>query len=148
MNNGSAAIEEVTTVPTSRPYFSPMYHAAPPSILILFLSIRPRPSLLIRMSMWSGLSAIVFALTQFDTGNISANYMSGIFLSGSFMFGIVFLLLSDPLVDYRHEAQTPGEDIVGTPFWTRAYMVSCLLLNQRGIGWNYQVSPPVEMVLW
>lgn len=124
----------------SRPPLSPLVYIVAPYIFLAFvLAIRPRPSLLLRLSAWVGLTAFLLYGTKFDVGSDFDNWSVGIVLLGLSFTAFVLLFLWDPVVQCRHETQQKDEEIMDMSYLKRAYYMLCVIVTYRGVGWNYQV---------
>lgn len=128
------------TYGTGRSPLNPLVYIVAPHILLAFaLAVRPRPTLITRLSTWVGLTAFLLYGTKFDMGSDFDNWSVGIVMLGLSFTSFVLLFLWDPVTDCRHESQEKGEDIVKMPYWKRAYYMLCVIVTYRGVGWNYQV---------
>ncbi|KZP03389.1 hypothetical protein FIBSPDRAFT_905062 [Athelia psychrophila] len=108
----------------------------PPLFLALVMAVRP--SLPFRILAFALLSLVsYYGIVAYSTGDVSIDYLQGTTFGIAIANAIHFLLLSDPMVDFRHDSDTASpteKGILGRMYW-------CFGLQNamRGIGWNYRL---------
>lgn len=137
----SGNLSNATTGEQSRPPLPVFTYAILPHLLLsLFLAIHPRPRLSFRIATWFCLTAVLLRATKFRVGGNFDNWGWGVLLGSLSFTSFVLLFLWDPAADCRHESWSKDESMTQMPYWKRAYMMLCVILSVRGIGWNYEAS--------
>ena len=116
------------------------YVVVPPIALSCVVAIRP--ALPVRVAAFCALLAVcALAVTTFTTGDDFQDYFFGVHVASLALTGCCFLLLSDPMVDFRHESDGSAgvTDPASLPVHRKVYRALCIFINIRGVGWNYQV---------
>lgn len=120
-----------------RPPFDAFTYHVVPVIVVAFFVAR-RPSFVVRLGAWCSLAAVHLYSLRFDTGETYRNYSTGTALGTLWFSTFHLLFLIDAMAEYRHE--THKGSLVELPTWERVYNALCMIINVRGIGWNYQVK--------
>ena len=98
-----------------------------------------RPSFEWKLAIWIGLSTVLtMAILRFDAGDAWQTYCTGTYLGLLILTAFTLFFLSDPIKEYRHE--THDRSLLEMPLLQRTYNALCIIVNGRGVGWNYQVS--------
>ena len=122
------------------PLLTLAYVVVPPIALSYLVAIRP--ALPVRVAAFCALLAVcVLAVTTYTTGDEFQDYFLGNHFASLVFTGCYFLLLSNPMADFRHESDSSAGvvDPASLPVHRKAYRALCIFINMRGVGWNYQV---------
>lgn len=124
--------------PSERPplsYISYLY--LPPLLFSAFVALRPNGAWriigLIAYIYWS------FHGTQYTAGSPFENYLTGCTFGAGCVVAFYDLILTDPATEWRHKSE-PTMQLKDLPYWKRAYWILCAGLNNRGIGWSFEVG--------
>ncbi len=109
-----------------------------PTVLLSFV-VALRPGLPIRIA-----TVILHALwmldgTKYTGGGGYEDYLKGSFLGATSLMAVYVLILTDPMIEWRHNSHSNIQPIK-LPLWQRMYWVLCASLNNRGLGWSFEVS--------
>ena len=80
-----------------------------------------------------------FNATKYSAGGGYEDYMKGSFLGSASLMTLYNLVLTDPMVEWRHNSR-PDVRATQLPLWERVYWVFCAAFNNRGLGWSFEVS--------
>ncbi|KAI0344772.1 hypothetical protein BDW22DRAFT_1090336 [Trametopsis cervina] len=130
------------TKPDRLPLSSVRYIVLPLLALSVLVSIKLNRTLRL-----AGLAAYVaWSLhgTRFTAGGGYEDYLKGAFLGATSLVALYDLVLTDPLTEWTHKSE-PGCRLIDMPVWKRVYWVVCAALDNRGIGWSFEVPyvPPL-----
>ena len=126
--------------------------ASKPALPVLFLVLPPvfqaftialRPSLPLRLLAFSVFGfASCYAAVTYTKGDLFPDYIQGSAFGIGIAHALHFLLIADPMVDFRRDGET--EPPAKRSIWGRVYWTFGLQHGLRGVGWNYRVCAPVS----
>lgn len=120
----------------------------PELVLCALIAFRPRESQAwptIAAATIVGLCCLGYKALSYTTGEALQDYTFGSTLATSVFTAIHLLYLTHPNVEFRHERDVG--DFYDRSFVQRAYWAFCVVYNQRGIGWNYEVRQRCRVML-
>lgn len=108
----------------------------PPVFLALVIALRPSmPFRILALALFSLVSYC--GIVAYSTGDVYMDYIQGTAFAIAAANAAHFLVLSDPMVDFRHDddAASPMEKtLFGRMYWSLGLQNAL-----RGVGWNFRV---------